>query len=131
MAEVVEEKTKSWQKKEENSVQTKGSGGWEEFLGMKAKPVATGKYRIEWYAQVRRTSGGTTPCFRVRWDDSNTIGYHAFPAITNEWQSTSGWDIKTLTEGEKPRLSIEVRGKSGNGNIEMRRLKLSIEYMEE
>jgi hypothetical protein len=129
---LVEEKNKTWQKREENSIQTKGAGTWEEFLQLKAKPVATGKYRIQWYAQVRMpTAGSTQPRLRVRYDDTSTLGAKCFKGADNEWDETSGWDFKTLIEGEKPKITIECKGQGGSETIELRRLKLSIELMEE
>ena len=67
----------------------------------------------------------------MRYDDTNTLGMTSFKGADDNWVETCGWDFKQLTEGEKPKITIECMGQGGSDLIELRRLKLSVELMEE
>ena len=127
MGTVVKEKKRGPQRAENNSVQTKGGGGWTTFLTLNAKRVKEGRFLVRWYYQYRLQAGSTSrPKFRTR-VDSNAVGNHTAFGADQEWQENSGWDIMRFNKGDQPVIDIQCRRVGGSNTIEMRRLKISLE----
>ena len=119
----------TWQKKENNAVQTKGSGAFEEKLRLDTLPVTTGRYRIKWNAEMRLQAGNTSlPKIRIQLD-AVVIAVKTFKSPDQEWDSYSGWDIMFFNEGDTPSITIEIKRVGGTDIIELRRAKVSIELM--
>jgi len=131
MGNIVAERNRKWQKKENNAIQTKTGGGFEAFLTLNCKPLARGKYRIQWNAEARLLSGTTSiPKIRCRLDTVQ-IGINVWKNPDDEWQGWSGWDFAFFAEGATPVIDLETRRMGGTDIVEMRRLKVSIELMDE
>lgn len=127
----VTERVRLWQKRENNAIQTKTGAGFDEVLRLDAKPVATGKYRIQWNAEARLQAGSTSkPKIRVVLDGTQ-VGLKSWKMPDQDWEGWSGWDFKAYTEGDTPSLVMEVQRDGGTDTVEVRRLKMSIELMEE
>ncbi len=131
MGQVIAENRRRWQKAEANAEQSKGAGAFEEFLALNCKPLAKGRYRIQWYAEASLNAGNTSqPKARIQLNGTQ-IGIHVWQPTT-EWDGHSGWDIAQFNAGDTPLLQIEVR-RLANGGTDVcvfKRLKLSIERME-
>jgi len=132
MATQVPELFKKWQKVEDNSLQEKSGEGFTTMLTLTAKPVAAGKYRISFNGEGRTKAGNLNrQCkFRVKVDGVTKMIRTL--AVENEWNGSAGWDFQAFSEGDTPVVIVEVqRFGSGAGNVEVQKLKLSIERMEE
>ena len=133
MGNVVTERNRVWQKTENNAVQTKGAGAFLTVLTLACKPLAEGRYRVMWNMEARLQAGaGTLPKMRIEdVDASQEIGESTFHGATDNWDSRSGWDFRQYDEGATPSFIIQVRRVVGTGTetVEVRRLKLSIELM--
>lgn len=130
MGTVVKGKHRLWQKKENNAIQTKTGAGFDEILRLDAKPVAPGKYRIQWNAEARLQAGSTSkPKIRVVLDGGQ-VGIKSFKVPDQDWEGWSGWDFKAFIEGDTPSIVMEVQRDGGTDTVEVRRLKVSIELME-
>lgn len=131
MGGVVKEQNRTWQKAEANAIQTKSGGGFDTFLELNARPLARGRYRIQWNAEARLLSGSVSiPKIRCRLD-GNQIGINVWKLPDQEWQGWSGWDIEFFAAGAEPVIDLQVRRMGGTNVVEMRRLKLSIELMDQ
>ena len=123
---------KKWQKVEHNAIQTKSGGPFEEFLSLTCRPLAPGRYRIQWQGEAARNAG-TTSLPKLRCNvDGVQVGIMTFGgAVDQEYQSWSGWDFQQFNEGDTPVINIEGRRYGGGSDtINFRRLKISIELME-
>ncbi len=131
MGDVVPERNRKWQKAEANAPQTKSGGGFDTFLELACRPLGRGRYRIQWNAEARLLSGNVSiPKIRVRLDGTQ-IGINVWKLPDQEWQGWSGWDFTFFPEAAEPIIDIQVRRMGGTNAVEMRRLKLSIELMDE
>jgi len=133
MGNIVTERNRVWQKTEHNAVQTKGAGAFSTVLTLVCKPLAQGRYRIAWNMEARLQSGvDTLPKLRVEdVDAAQELAESTFHGATDNWDSRSGWDFRQYAEGATPTFIIQVRRVAGTGTntVEVRRLKLSIEIM--
>ncbi len=131
MGEVVKEQNRKWQKAEANAIQTKSGGGFTTFLTLNCRPLARGRYRIQWNAEARLLSGNVSiPKIRARLDTVQ-IGINVWKLPDQEWQGWSGWDFTFFPAGAEPVIDLQTRRMGGTNTVEMRRLKLSIELMDE
>lgn len=136
MGNVVTERNRVWQKIEFNAVQTKGPGAFLTVLTLDCKPLAMGKYRVMWNCEARLEDGATTsiPKIRVVEAPANTgdeVGEYTFHGADDNWDGRSGWDFRQYDEAATPSFLIQVRRVAavGTDTVEVRRLKLSIELM--
>jgi len=130
MGTVVSEKIKKWQKAENNAIQTKGAGAFSEYLRLDCKPLAAGKYRIQWNTEAR-LQAGTTSLPKVRCNlDGVQIGVNVWKSPDTEWAGWSGWDFTQFSAGDTPAITLEVKRVGGTDTVEVKRLKVSIELME-
>lgn len=130
MGTVVVDRTRKWQKRENNAVQVKSGAGFDDCLTLNCKPLAKGKYRIAFQGEGR-TDSGTRQCkFRIQ-VDGQTRMLRLLTAET-EWDGRAGWDFSAFNEGDTPVIVVQVqRFGSGGGTVSVQKLKLSIELMEE
>jgi len=129
MGTVVGTKYRLWQKAEDNSIQTKGVGPFTQVLRLHAKPLAEGRYRIQWSWEARLQSGSTSLPTLQCTVDGTPIGNKTFKSPDQNWDGGSGWDFSLFNEGDTPDIKILVRRIGGTDTVEVRRLKLSIERM--
>ena len=123
---------KKWQKAEDNSVQEKSGAGFTTMLTLNVKPLAAGKYRFAFSGEARVKAGGgltSQPKFRVKVDGA-VKAIRTMPADL-EWGGTSGWDFQAFNQDDAPVIILEMQRFGGTETIEVSRLKLSIELMEE
>jgi len=131
MATKISELYRKWQKKENNAIQTKTGAGFDEILKLNTRPIVAGKYRIQWNAEARLQSGNTSvPKIRVTVGGVQR-GLNSFKSPDQDWSGWSGWDFQSFNEGDTPEILMEVQRNGGTDTVEVRRLKLSIELMEE
>jgi len=135
MGNVVTERNRVWQKIENNAVQTKGAGAFLTVLTLACKPLAMGRYRVQWNMEARLQAGNTSiPKMRVVDGPAQTgqeIGEFTFHGADDNWDGSSGWDFRQYDEAATPTFIIQVRRVAGQGTdtVEVRRLKMSIELM--
>lgn len=125
--------TAAFQFWESNPAQSTLSEAWQNAISRTADPTGGGIYRLSWSLELRivpvdALNGGAVARFMV---DGSRKGdaYHR----SVEWSAFSGWDRKIFTEGDTPLLEIDYRRdptEGGNDNVEIRKLKLGVEYME-
>ena len=118
---------------EDNAVQSTALEAYQEAILRVATPTGQGAYRVAWYAEVRVVPGAAPSAgqAQLRIDGSAKSNTY-LPADSEEWTSVSGWDRIFFKEGDTPSLDIRYRrdpGLGGDGTIEIRRLKMSMEYM--
>jgi len=133
MGNVVTERNRVWQKIEDNAVQTKAAGAYLTVLTLACKPLAQGRYRVAWNCEARLQAGNTSiPKIRVEDVDAiQEIGEYTFHGSDDNWDGRAGWDFRQYDEGATPSFIIQVRRVAavGTDTVEVRRLKLSIELM--
>jgi len=135
MGNVVTERNRVWQKIEFNAVQTKNGGAFLTVLTLVCKPLAQGRYRVAWNCEARLQAGvGTLPKIRVVEAPASTgpeVGEYTFHGADDNWDGRAGWDFRQYDEAATPSFLIQVRRVAGSGTdtVEVRRLKLSIEIM--
>jgi hypothetical protein len=106
---------------------------YEEAWSRTVAALGAGTYRISWYFEMQVVpSGPVNSRGQLRMLLNGTpVGVHL--ATTDTWIGCSGWDrVADLPEGATPTLSMEWRrdpGLGGNDNVEIRRLKMSLEQM--
>jgi len=91
-----------------------------------------GVYRFSWTCEHRITptdalNSRVQTRFRV---DGSTKSNTA--SVSEQWECHSGWDRYFADEGEKPSLTLDYRrdpGVGGNDTVEIRKVRLGIEYM--
>ena len=132
MGTVIEERNRVWQKAESNAIQTKGGGGFTTVLQLDTKSLARGRYRVSWNCEARLQAGSTSvPTIRVREVGGAELGRMTFKSADQNWDGRAGWDFRRYGESATPSFELQVRRVQGTGNniVEVRRLKLSIEIM--
>jgi len=116
---------------ESNATQNTDLETWQNAISKRAAPMAAGSYRLSWYCELRMVV--TTPPegmadFRFTVDGNakgNSVVYG------DRWQAVSGWDRYRASEGERPRLELDFRRHGGgDDSVDVRRLKLGIEFMD-
>ena len=124
-----------WQMWESTAVQSTESQSFQSAILRTAKPLAEGTYRLQWHFEMRLVAAGgvnSKAAARFLYDGSNT-GVHL--TIETDWQTVSGWDRKAnVIEGATPTFEIQFRRDptvGGNDAVEIRRMKMSFENMEE
>jgi len=131
MGEIVKERNRTWQKAEANAVQTKNGGPFTTFLELNARPLGRGRYRIAWNSEARLAAGAVSiPKMRVVLN-GDIIGIGCFQPASDEWDSRAGWDFARFAAAAEPVIEIQFRREGGGNTVQMRRLKLSIELMDE
>ena len=130
---VVSERYKKWQKTEDNSIQEVTGVGFTTCLTLNVKSLAAGKYRIAFNGEGRTKVGGalTRQCkFRIKVDEQTRM--LRLLTASNEWDGRAGWDFSQFADDATPVIIVEVqRFGSGSETVEVQKLKLSIELMEE
>jgi len=122
----------TWQKWEDNTVQSTTLETWQNALQRTAAAAIGGTYKLEWNFELRLASAGplNSKAGGRFSSDSNFKGI--FHVADEEWVGYSGWDFITLAEGDTPQLKLEFRRDptiGGNDTAEIRRCKMSIELM--
>lgn len=135
MGTTVTERNRVWQKRENNAVQTKAGGGFVTVLRLDCKPLAKGRYRVAWNCEARLQAGSTSiPRIRVKQAPAASgpeLGEETFKTADQNWDGRAGWDFRQYAESATPSFIIQVRRVQAVGSdiVEVRRLKLSIELM--
>jgi len=136
MGSVVTERNRVWQKIEFNAVQTKAGGAFLTVLTLACKPLAMGKYRVAWNCEARLEDGASVSIPKIRVVEAPAatgpeVGEFTFHGATDNWDGRSGWDFRQYDESATPSFLIQIRRIAGIGTdtVEVRRLKLSIELM--
>jgi hypothetical protein len=116
---------------EENPSQSTALEAYQTAISRVSTPTGEGVYLVSWYAEVRVVPGaapsGGQVQFRV---DGNAVGNAYYAG--EEWSAISGWDRNSMQEGETPTLDLRYRrapALGGDGTIEIRKIKMSMEYM--
>lgn len=136
MGSVVTERNRVWQKIEANAVQTKAGGAFLTVLTLDCKALAQGRYRVAWNCEARLEDGAVTSIPKIRVVEAPAatgpeLGEFTFHDSDDNWDGRSGWDFRQYAESDTPSFLIQVRRIAGIGTdtVEVRRLKLSIELM--
>lgn len=117
-----------------NPADTTTSETWDEKMSRTAEKMSAGTYRLTWYFELKITlTGPLNSNAQARFlVDGNVKGSANLREDTEEWHAFSGWDRYIATSGEQPVLSLEIQrnpAEGGNDTIEIRKMKLGIEYM--
>lgn len=123
---------RSFQFFESNPIQNILTEVWTNAMVSAAQPTQAGIYRLSWYCELRvvpnvALDSGVVARFMV---DGSRKGdaYHR----SVEWAGFSGWDRKVYGVGDVPLLEIDFRrdpNEGGDDNVEIRKLKMGIEFM--
>lgn len=117
---------------EENVAVPTSSEAWQTVIAETALPLAAGIYRITYNFELRvvpnvTQNSGAVARVRVNSSRKADAYYHG-----TEWCAFSGWDRIIYATGDTPLLEIDFRRdpvEGGNDSIEIRKMKLGIEWM--
>lgn len=116
---------------ESAAVQSTPSGSWQEAFSKVATPTTQGEYLISWYAEMRVIPGLAASAGEAQLRVDGSVRSSAY-CVTEAWTGFSGWDRMFMGEGDTPTLDIRYRRApelGGDGTIEIRRLKMGMEFM--
>jgi len=108
------------------------SQAWQNAISKTSVPLKAGVYKISWSLELRvapigpENSGAVA---RVRVNSSRKKDYYH---PHNKWSGFGDWDRIIFKEGDTPLIEIDWRrdpDEGGNDKIEIRKLKLGIEFM--
>ncbi len=125
---------------ESNPAQPTSSEAWQNGLSRTAAPVAAGIYRLTWSFELRivlngAMNSGAVARFRMNSSRKGDAYYRPLARTgetDTEWQEFTGWDRIVYVKGDTPLLEIDWRRdpvEGGNDSIEIRKLKMGIEFM--
>jgi len=130
--------TSDWQKWESNTIQSTTAQTFTNALQRTANAVKAGTYRLSWNWELKLTPVGQVNSRGQARFSVDTGGGQTFLGISNtiseDWVETSGWDFTTFAEGDVPVLQVEYQvdpAVGGNDQVDIRRVKMSIELMPE
>jgi len=119
---------------EQNASSSTNQETWQEVFSRTPNPMAEGPYRLSWYFEMRvNPTGPLNSNAMGRFLVSGSVKGSANVA-TLHWHAFSGWDRYAASVSAQPPLSIEIQrdpDEGGNDTIEIRKMKLGVERMEE
>ncbi len=130
MGNIVTEKFIKWQKRENNTEQTKTNAPFQNMVRLVAKDVHPGTYKFHWYCEVKNEAPNDAVIVVRAKVKTNIVGFHEFEIPNEDFQSFAGWDFVQLGERETPEVLLEWRRPSGTADVVARNARVSIEFME-
>jgi len=131
--------TRKWKKWESNASQaTSGDHeAWKNAIVKTAPALAAGGYRVQWNFELRlvaaASSGAPDSLAAARFNYAGGAPEGVYCHAHTKWCGFSGWDfVNNVNEGDTPELKIQFRrNPGGNDTVQIRRVKMSIEWMGE
>jgi hypothetical protein len=89
--------------------------------------VASGTYKIEWYAELNRNSASNDVMFRTYLDETTELCNTNFRiADANSWLIVSGFDIVSFTSSATHRIDVQFAGQTTGKTSYIRRARVEI-----
>ena len=101
---------------------------WLQKLNVPFTVGVDGLYEVKWYAEGRSNDSGTQIRYRVRLDDSTTLGQADPNPESNQqvgWGPLGGWWRGTITAGAHD-VDLDFRSSKSGEQVQIRRVRIKI-----
>ena len=110
-----------------DGVSSTNSIDWVNKLSLITDTVASGTYKIDWFAEVNRNSASNDVKFRVYLDETTVLCDTNFRiADANSWLVVSGFDVVSFTSTATHRIDIQFAGQTALKTSYIRRSRVEI-----
>jgi len=128
MATQVPQRHSKFQEWESNAVQTKQGGGFTTAMSRTAKALKAGTYKIGVSMEIRMVTPGANTMVKSQFSiNSNLKNSFCSQVQGDEWTTVSAWDFQAYGDAATPTFLIEYRRLNAGGDVEIRKMKISIE----